>query len=524
MRKIFIILLFSIPIFCLSQQWVKNYDINYEAKWIIEDYDKGYLILGVNILSYSYGIIIKTDINGNVLWKIHLGNGQYEFNPQNAEKTQDNGLIVCGIITKYGNQDAFVIKLNSCGELEWCSDIFTPTLPNDGAVRVKPTNDNGYILIGLYNDPDSKLRTNLFKLDSIGHLIWHKAYLPDSAAFFDDAVDVLIDSTGYFITASCFYPNPGGTGGYERFYFIKTDFSGNRLWSSIYGVQTYYYGYPYNNSLVSNTGNYYSFGKHDVMTSGVEHPALVKIFQNGIQSYNQDILSNVSQGAASSGIWLNDTNLIISCCYSLGSYVGNKIVKIDTLGNISDTFNIPNITTACILKMATTFDKKCIMAATNCPTSSCHIVAYKINSDLKWDSIYTHQYTYDSLCPHPIVSDTIDPTCQLVVNVEEPLTSPETHQMKIFPNPTTGKLIIILPKYLLVNDNTPPVKSSTIYHQWKSTTLYVYDLNGNQVFQKEIPKDQTQLELDVSAWAKGMYFFKLSYNKTEVDGKKVIVE
>ncbi len=76
---------------------------------------------------------------------------------------------------------------------------------------------------------------------------------------------------------------------------------------------------------------------------------------------------------------------------------------------------------------------------------------------------------------------------------------------------------------MLVNDNTPPVKSTTIYHQWKSTTLYVYDLNGNQVFQKEIPKDQTQLELDVTSWAKGMYLIKLNYNKTEVDGKKVIV-
>ena len=96
--------------------------------------------------------------------------------------------------------------------------------------------------------------------------------------------------------------------------------------------------------------------------------------------------------------------------------------------------------------------------------------------------------------------------------------------MKIYPNPTFGKLTVILPKYLLVNDNTPPVKSETIYHQWKSTILEAYDLKGNQVYQKEIPKDQTQLELDVSSWAKGMYFIKLIYNKNLVDGKKIIVE
>ena len=68
------------------------------------------------------------------------------------------------------------------------------------------------------------------------------------------------------------------------------------------------------------------------------------------------------------------------------------------------------------------------------------------------------------------------------------------------------------------------MKSETIYHQWKSTILEAYDLKGNQVYQKEIPKDQTQLELDVSSWAKGMYFIKLIYNKNLVDGKKIIVE
>ena len=184
--------------------------------------------------------------------------------------------------------------------------------------------------------------------------------------------------------------------------------------------------------------------------------------------------------------------------------------------------HILDTTTAGIISTIKTFNNKFISVATDCPTN-CHIVAYKVTSDLQWDSIYTHQYTYDSLCPHSIVSDTIDPYCQLVVNVEEPLTNPQSHQMIIFPNPTNGKLTIILPKYLLVTDNTPPVKSETIYHQWKSTILEAYDLNGNQVFQQEIPKDQTQLELDISSWAKGLYFFKLSYNKTEVDGKKVIV-
>ena len=198
------------------------------------------------------------------------------------------------------------------------------------------------------------------------------------------------------------------------------------------------------------------------------------------------------------------------------------IFKTDTLGNVIQSA-ILDTTSSGMVSSAKTFDNKFVSVATDCP-NNCHIVAYKINSNLQWDSIYSHSYTYDSLCSHPITSDTIDPDCGLIVNVQEPLTSPETCKLQVFPNPTTNKLTIVFPKYLLVNDNSPPVKSTTIYHQWKSTILESYDLSGKLVFQREIPKDQTRLELDVSSWGKGMYFFRLSNNKNTVAGEKVVIE
>ncbi|MBN1198242.1 MAG: hypothetical protein JXA23_02740, partial [Bacteroidales bacterium] len=32
----------------------------------------------------------------------------------------------------------------------------------------------------------------------------------------------------------------------------------------------------------------------------------------------------------------------------------------------------------------------------------------KVNSDLEYDSIYTQPFTYDSLCPHPIISTPVE--------------------------------------------------------------------------------------------------------------------
>lgn len=142
---------------------------------------------------------------------------------------------------------------------------------------------------------------------------------------------------------------------------------------------------------------------------------------------------------------------------------------------------------------------------------------------LQYDSIYTYPFTYDSLCPHPIVSDTIDPDCGLIVDIDEPFFKPKTNQLKVFPNPGTEKITVIFPKYLVVEDNSGAIKSITTHHQWRSTTLEVYNLKGERCMQRVIPKDVEKIELNISSWPKGMYFFRLVYNRQTVAGEKVVV-
>ena len=524
MKNILIIVFYFVSSVTSAQQWIKTYGPGYEANWIIEHYDRGNIILGTKTINQRYGWIIKTDINGTILWNKHIGNGNCIMSLNNVEKTFDNGLIISGTTTKYGNQqDAFIIKLNSCGDLVWCSDVYTPSISDDIGLRIKPTLDGGYILLGSYNDVNPNLRTNLFKFDNLGQLLWHQAFLPDSAAFFDDGSDVLIDSTGFFITASCFYPNPGQSGGIERFYFIKTDTLGIKKWSMVYGGLTYYYGYPYNNSLVSNSGNYYSFGRHDVVATGVALPSVVKVSKNGDQSYNKDLLTNITLGAATAGTWMSDTTMIVSSGYVISMYYSAiELQKIDTLGNVLQSETMPPLSNV-VVKISKTFDCKFLTIATNSQPSITNIVVYKVNSDLQYDSIYTQPFTYDSLCSHPIVSDTIDPDCGLIVNVEEPFTKPETHKLNIFPNPSKEMLTVVFPKYLMLENNTGPVKSVTTYHQWKSTILEAYDMNGKRFLIRDIPQDQARLELNVSSWPKGIYMFRLSYKNTLVTSEKVIV-
>ncbi len=50
------------------------------------------------------------------------------------------------------------------------------------------------------------------------------------------------------------------------------------------------------------------------------------------------------------------------------------------------------------------------------------------------------------------------------------------------------------------------------------------DLTGKKVMEKEIICAQTSLQLDVSGWQRGIYYFRLVYNNRVIAGKKVIVE
>jgi hypothetical protein len=207
-----------------------------------------------------------------------------------------------------------------------------------------------------------------------------------------------------------------------------------------------------------------------------------------------------------------------------GGIANNNIIakwmRIDTLGNeeFSKSFSQPWVqqTGLNILDK----DLKNVALARYAE----NIYFYKLNQNFDFDSIYTHQYTYDSLCPHQIVSDTIDPNCDLIVSVDNSKTFPQSSKLKIYPNPATNSVNVEFPKVLVLRTGQGKNQGTKEYYQWKSTTFEVYDLEGKKVFQKEIPMVQQQLEMDISNWQRGLYFFRLIYDKQTVDGVKVVVE
>jgi len=520
---LFILMSLFMPDRSSSQEWIRIYGQGKSAQGncVIEDYDKGYNILGT-ISNYKFAWLFKTDINGDTLWDKRFGNAQIQVGTSNIEKTHDGGYIFCGTWSKFNPSfDAFLIRLNACAEIEWCKTLITPTNYDIG-IRVHSTHQGDFLLLGAYYFTDPISNTSLFKFNSDGDLIWQQFYPMDSIYFEDQPADLLVDNNGYLIISSRYFPDPGSTGpAWVRHYFIKTDTAGNQLWDLVYGANDYFYGWPYA-ARVNTSGNYYEVGSQIVLGTG-HAPAFVKVLHNGTQSYNATLLTGTLYGGLSSADFFNDSLLIMVGGWTSNNMTHDAFFKTDTLGNVKKIKDIFHITNG-YGSTAKTFDNKFISIGIDA-TGGWKAYAVKVNSDLEYDSIYTHQFTYDSLCPYPIVSTTIDPDCDnAYVGVEEPFKNPETTRLKVYPNPTTDYITIEMPKYLVVRNTAGRIPSTTVYHQWGSALLQIYDLFGEKMFEKKVIRAETTLEIDVSRWSKGLYLCRLTFNKQTVGSSKVLVE
>lgn len=496
------------------QPWIRYYGFGHQpyAYYCIEHYDKGYILAG-SINSDRYGWIIKTDINGNELWDLKIGDGFKHTGINNIENTTDHGLILCGStnLFNYPNTDPYIMKLNSCGEVEWCRVLIYDNT-GDLGISVKPAIDGGYILLGEFygNDPNNRIR--MFKFDGNGELSWYKIYNRDSLIYSEILHSLIADSMNFLITADCYYPN------WLKPYYIQTDTSGNETWRLVYSQHTglNYVGMPMN-TIRDKYGDYYSVGYRD------EFPELLKLSYGGYEMMTRDLILGVQSATAVTIHSQNDTSLIIGASWlSTNSIPYLGLLKTDTMGNIQKTIYFPDPNTSSINWTTKTSDNKILTIGNSFVSGSSRFALYKVNSDLEYDSVYTGNYTYDSLCPHAIVSDTIMPSC-IVLGFQEPFEKPETTALKVYPNPARQMITIEFPKYLIVKNGNSGFGSTTVYQKWRSTLLETYDLSGKMFFEKEIIRAQNTLDLDISNWPRGIYYFRLVYNRQTVGEAKVVV-
>jgi hypothetical protein len=192
--------------------------------------DGGYIVIGTTP-SYGPGTragwLIKIDEYGNEEWNKTYGGPGAETG-YDGQQTSDNGYIIVGFTDSYiENGDAWLVKTDELGNLEWSKrygGYFTEV--GNG---VKQTNDGGYILVGRTNSYGSSGDENiwLLKTDKDGNELWNKTF--DNGGF-DNGFSVQQTSDeGYIITGTV------DSDTWCDVILIKTDTNGNQQWSKTYG-------------------------------------------------------------------------------------------------------------------------------------------------------------------------------------------------------------------------------------------------------------------------------------------------
>ncbi len=515
-----------------SQQWIRVYSdsANIQTNRVHEEYDKGYIFSGVKYEGWSYyGWIMKTNINGDKIWSKSFGN-PFEMNQfVSSRTTSDGGLILPGATNKLSSSctDPLLIKVNACGEKEWCN-IYNAQGCDSWISDVEITSENGYIILIEKWKSIENQRIWLFRLDSIGEVIWAQAYATDTS-FASEWSHSLLQTTDscFVITGEAYYPDPTYPGkSIIKIILIKVNLDGEAIFEVPWGTNNGIYS-DGRLSTIDSKNNIYTAGRRARTTApGGDSPCLFKTSISGEPLFYKDLINTSSLGMASTINWFQDSSLV-QCMY-WGSQVGDDTTGLITTDSVGNIINIKPllINSACSFYGSDiTYNNRLLLAGGVYENGVINTYAFKMTHELEYDSIYTVPHTYDSLCPHPITSDTIplDDCEVVVVGIDEAEQNPETTKLKVYPNPADDRITIVMPKYLVRKSSSLAITATTTYHQWKDVRLEVFDLFGKLMHCETVPQQKKSLALHVASWPPGMYMARVVFMNEVVAREKFVV-
>lgn len=217
---------------------------------VIKTSDNGFLLGGYSASNYwasgaksenSRGgndyWVVKIDAAGIKVWDKTLG-GAEEERPDGLVELAD-GYVVAGYSesslsgdkteSRISRVDLWTVKLTGSGVFSW--DKTRSSINHDNAIKscVKAS-DGGFFIGSTIGD------FSLVKTDAAGAVQWYKAYEGVSASL----MSILPAPDGGIIMAGISYYNAGGpksegSRGYEDYWVLKVDASGNKVWDKSYG-------------------------------------------------------------------------------------------------------------------------------------------------------------------------------------------------------------------------------------------------------------------------------------------------
>ncbi len=515
---------------------------------LIETYDKGYIVLATIrpvMGSERWTWIIKTDINGEILWDKKIGDGIHVSGLHDIQQTEDGGYILSGatFLLDSWHGDTFFMKLNACGEKEWCR-IFHhagPTDSYDFGLNIYPVpGEDAYIaLVIQWGDnfvPPFYKGIWLFKLDNGGNPLWMKNIFDEvhPNAWNEIPKHMLVSKFlaeegkhKVIITVWPIYNDYGLPYGYDKTMICAADTDGNELWWAIHYQDESYWSDP-EKSIEDKYGNIYTVGRSDCYEDPLPgyYPALFKTDKDGNKIFQKYIIDSTFKANSFSINILNDTIFDIGGVWEYADEIDYAaIARTDTNGNLIMEKKVLQ-TEFGLNESIKTFDNKELFAGSVMENNLVKIYLHKFNSNLEYDTIYTQPFEYDYKCENlPIVSDTIGiDDCDVWTGLPGEIEYRMAQYLVIYPNPAENEITIKLPVATADERQWGPMTSRHFNHCYHNNSLLrIYDIFGrliNEIPLKDLQGDE--LKQDVSAYTSGIYLINLFENqKLMASGKFV---
>ena len=221
--------------------WTKTYDrMDWDdGRSVQQTADGGYIIAGFTFdLGADNSIyLIRTDMNGDTLWTRTYG-GNNDEQVFCVQITSDGGFIICGNTESFGAglYDAFLLKTDSLGNADWFRTYGGSGV--DYGHFVEQTTDGGYILTGASSYYIGGYDVYLIRTDSLGNMLWERTF---GGSYNDMGRCVRQTDDGGFIVAG--YHKKGPSTDSIDVYLIRTNASGDSLWTRTYGGNYWDEGY-----------------------------------------------------------------------------------------------------------------------------------------------------------------------------------------------------------------------------------------------------------------------------------------
>lgn len=433
-----------------SQKWEQRFGtpgINDYGVDIIEAYDHGYLISAG--ISGECGFLIKTDINGNMLWNKHFID-QHPYSLMQFPVLNDNhgNIYHLGWRVETNSGWPVVIKLDSCGNHLWCRQF----IDDDywwGWIQDALLLDNGDILAVTHMESQNDINIIfLYYITADGELKWKKPYASknDHPLMVSSSPQALqLVNNMYIISGNCYYAYPDDPmHGYLRPLIVGIDTSFQEQFVLPFGMADSIIGRVFNTVAINDT-LLMAVGDHWLFSDQIQYDnSLLAFFDTqGNEVEYKDILNhaidtNVLANEMRQAIRINDS-LFLGTTYHGDQYEGNDNGEIvfDTAGNVYHHVIHPN--TGYPPDIIKTHDGKFVVITSE-KINDWDVLFYKFNDTLGSDTVYNGNYKYDTLCPYPILSDTIDiSSCLITTHITSmPLLNQQNNSLIIYPNPASS--------------------------------------------------------------------------------------